>query len=93
MRLRHDAVVELILKDVNRILQRDTLSDPRLIGAHITLLSAMYCANPYSGGGQWWNPSTGERLARRPKVHINVISGELTGDDLCTCPKCESEAS
>jgi hypothetical protein len=78
MRLRHDAKLEVTVKPKwGPFPERTDVVDAELLDAHITVMSAMYVGNSLSRHGS-------------ASITYKVISGELTGDELCTCEKCES---
>lgn len=87
--VRHDALVEVTVKSGRKVLNRRTIYATYL-GAHMTQQSVIYCANPYSGGGLWHNPSTGEAMSR-PKVtykFLDLDHAVLGPGELCDCAEC-----
>jgi len=91
MRVKHGTMfkVTVIDRDTREPLEEPHEVSAELLGAHMTVRSAMYNANPYSGGGLWHHPRTGKRISR-PKVQIDLVNpdDELKGDELCDCRDC-----
>ena len=87
MRVRHDAKARFAVKSGNTILE-DRLVDAETLGGAVTVASIMYNRSSMSGGTSWWNPETGQPIAR-PKFQAFFRPEDiLKGDELCTCPKC-----
>ena len=87
--VRHDALLEVTVKSGRKVLNRKTVY-AKYMGAHVTLQSFIYNANPYSGGGLWHNPVTGEAMSR-PTVTYKVLNPEeavLNPGELCDCADC-----
>ena len=86
--VRHDAEVEVTFLNGDEVLDITT-TRADLLGAHITVRSVMYNANPYSGGGLWHDKNG--RQIRRPKYRTRLTHPDrdtLTDGELCTCNVC-----
>ncbi len=83
--VRHDAEVEVTFLNGVEVLDVTT-TEAYLLAAHLTVRAAMYCANPYSGGGMWQDKHG--RPIRRPKYRTRLVNpekGQLIDGELCTC--------
>lgn len=89
MQVRHDAMVRVVIRSGGTTLNTAEVSAENL-DAHLTVQAYMHNANPYSGGGLWWNPATGGRLAKAPTYSYTLIdpSDELQNGELCDCKGC-----
>lgn len=70
MRVRHDAQARFTVKSGRRVLE-NRLTPISSIGGAMTTASIIYNRLSYSGGVSWWDPKTGDSIAR-PTVTIRV---------------------
>jgi hypothetical protein len=93
MQIRHDARLRVLIRSGGVTLSEAEVRAEDL-DAHLTVQAYIYNANPYSGGGLWWNPASGGRLAKAPTASYELIDpgDELTNGDLCTCTACVASA-
>jgi len=84
--VRHDAELEVVVKSGNTVLERQRVEACSLGGA-LTVISFMYNRLSMSGGVAWWNPATGESIAK-PQVSYTLVneSDILAPGQDCPCP-------
>jgi hypothetical protein len=85
MRVKHDALLDVIVRSGGQVLSQAQVPANQL-DAHLIVQGFTYNSAPYSGGAQWWDPSSGLAI-QRPKVTYTLINpdDELTGDQECYC--------
>jgi hypothetical protein len=85
--LRHDAKIRFTVASDGVVLE-DRLISPTALNGALTVASIMYNRLSRSGGCDWWNPSTGQKV-RRPKITVHARPEDLTSDTRpCECDSC-----
>jgi len=91
MFVKCDAQVRFTVKSGRGTLE-DGLTPAATLNGAMTVASFTYNRLSYSGGVDWWNPSTGKPLAQAPKVTMRVRPEDvLTDGQECGCCKCLEE--
>lgn len=75
MRVRHDAKARFTVTSGRRVLE-DRLTDVGSLGGALVTAGFVYNRLSYSGGVSWWDPATGQSIAR-PKVRIRVRAADV----------------
>lgn len=87
MRVKHNAKARLLVKSGREVLQDDFV-DAESLGGAFTVASFVYNRASMSGGVDWWNPATGQRI-ERPKITVYFRPQDiLRGDEECDCERC-----